>query len=82
MMFFRIFALAPTFIVIPILIRVTFFTITFTFICFNVFDLFIPVIMMNTLKSPVLFGTHTLLDRSLRVLKLLTNLSKLTENEY
>ena len=38
--------------------------------------------MMNTLKSPVLFGTYTLLDRSLRVLKLLTNLSKLTENEY
>ena len=38
--------------------------------CFiNVFDVFIPVIMLNMLgfKSSVLFGTHTLLDKSLRV---------------
>ena len=38
----------------------------------NVFDSFIPVIMLNTLrfKSFVLFGIHTLLDKSLRVLQL------------
>ena len=38
--------------------------------------------MMNTLrfKSSVLFGTHTLLDKSLRVLKLPTHLSNLTAN--
>ena len=37
--------------------------------------------MLKTLRSQssVLFGTHTLLDRSLRVLQLLTHLSKLTE---
>ena len=33
--------------------------------------------MLKTLrfKSPVLFGTHTLLDRPLRTLQLLTHLS-------
>ena len=48
----------------------------------NVFDSFIPVIMLNTLifKSSVFFGTHTLLDKSLRVLKLPTHLSNLTVN--
>ena len=38
--------------------------------CFvNVFNSFIPVIMMNTLrfKSSVLFVTHTSLDKSLEV---------------
>ena len=49
--------------------------------CFvNVFDSFIPVIMLNTLrfKSSVLFGTHALFDKSLRVLQLQTHLSNLT----
>ena len=80
-MFFWIFALTPTFIIIILLIRVTFSTIkfifTFTFI-------FIPVIVLQTLKfkskSSVLFGTHTLLDRSLRVLQLHMHLSKVTAN--
>ena len=38
---------------------------------------------MNTLRfrSSVLFGTHTLLDKSLRVLQLPTHLSNLTANE-
>ena len=31
-------------------------------------------------KSSVLFGTHTLLDKSLRVLQLPTHLSRLTAN--
>ena len=53
-------------------------------ICFvNVFNSFIPVIMLSTLrfKSSFLFGTHTLLDKSLRVLQLPTHLSNLTANE-
>ena len=43
---------------------------------------FIPPIMLNMLrfKSSVLFGTHILLDKSLRVLQLPTHLSKLTVN--
>ena len=52
-------------------------------ICFvNVFDSFIPVIMLKTLrfKSSLSFGTNTLLDRSLRVLQLPTYLSKWTTN--
>ena len=52
-------------------------------LCFvNAFASFIPVIMLNTLrsKSSVLFGTHTLLDQSLRVLQTPTHLSNLTEN--
>ena len=47
-------------------------------ICFvNVFDSFIPVIMLKTLrfKSSVLFGTHALLDKSLIVLQLPAHLS-------
>ena len=38
--------------------------------------------MLKTLRfeSPVLFGTHTQLDRSLRRLQLPTHLSKLTAN--
>ena len=50
-------------------------------ICFvKTLDSFIPVIVLNTLrfKSPVLFGTHTLLGKSLRVLQLPTHLPKLT----
>ena len=47
----------------------------------NVFDSFIPVIMLNALRfiSSVLFGIHTL-DKSLRVLQLPTHLSDLTVN--
>ena len=43
---------------------------------------FIPAIMLNTLRfqSFVLFGTHTLLDKSLRVLQLATRPSKITAN--
>ena len=46
------------------------------------FNSFIPVIMSNVLKfrSIVLFGTQTLLGKSLRVLQLPTNLSNLTAN--
>ena len=40
--------------------------------------------MLNTLrfKSSVLFGTHNLSDKSLRVLQLPTHLSNLTANGY
>ena len=51
--------------------------------CFvNVLDSFIPVIMLIMLrfKSSVLFRTHTLLDKSLRVLELQAHLSNLTVN--
>ena len=53
-------------------------------ICFfYVFDLFIPVFKLNTIrfKFTVLFGTHTLLDKTLRLLQLPTHLSNLTANE-
>ena len=48
----------------------------------NIFDLFVPVIMLKTctFKSFVSFGTHTLFDKSLRVLQLPTHLSSLTAN--
>ena len=38
--------------------------------------------MLSTLrfKFSILFGTHTLLDKSLRVLQLPTHLSNVTEN--
>ena len=36
---------------------------------------------MLRFKSSVLFGTHTLLHKSLRVLQLTAHLSNLTENE-
>ena len=52
-------------------------------ICFvNVFDSFFPVIMLNTLRfqSSVLFGTHTLLDKLLKVLQFPSHLSNLTVN--
>ena len=61
----------------------------YTYIClFKVFNSVIPVIILKTcrLKSFVLFRTLTLLDRSLRVLYLLTHLytstylSKLSAN--
>ena len=48
----------------------------------NIFYSFIPVIMLKTarFKSSLLFGTHSLLDKSLRVLQVQTHLSKLTVN--
>ena len=48
----------------------------------KMFDLFCAVIILKTyiFKSFVLFGTHALLDRSLRVLQLPTHVSNLTEN--
>ena len=48
----------------------------------NIFDLFIPVIILKPLKfkSSVLSGTHTLLDKSLTVLQRPTQVSKSTAN--
>ena len=42
--------------------------------------LFIPGIILKPLKSSLLFRTHTLLNKSLRVLQLLTDPPKLTVN--
>ena len=82
-----IFFVYVTFIVTLLLIWVTFFLsdllILLHDICFGkVCDWFISVIKMNMLKFAfsVLFGTHTLLDKSLRVLQQPTYLSKLTAN--
>ena len=82
-----LFTFRSTFIAIPPLTRITFFPSNFHLhsheICFvNVFDSFIPVIMLNMLrfKSSVLFGTHTSLDKSLRVSQLPTHLSNLSAN--
>ena len=53
-------------------------------ICFtNVFDSLIPVIKLNMLRFnfSVLFGTHTLLLKSLKVLQFPTHLSNLTGME-
>ena len=48
----------------------------------KVFDSFLPIIILKicTFNVPVLFGTHTFLEKSIRVLKLLTYLSDLTVN--
>ena len=54
-----------------------------TEICFvNIFDSFIPVVILKTLKfkSFVSFRTHALLGRSFRVLQLLMHQSNLTGN--
>ena len=66
LMFFPIFTLAKTFVVIPLLIWVTSSTIKFAF---TLFDSFILLILLKTFrfKSSVFSGTYTLLDRSLRV---------------
>ena len=50
----------------------------------NVSDSFIPATMLKALRfrSSVLFGTNTLLDKSLRVLQLSTHLSKLTASGW
>ena len=47
-----------------------------------IYDLFIPVIISSTCKckSSVSFGTHTLLDKSSRVLQVPAHLSRLTAN--
>ena len=47
-----------------------------------VFNSFILVIMLNMLryKASILFGTHTLLGKSLTLLQLPTHLSNLTAN--
>ena len=78
MMFFRF---ALTFIVIPQLIWLTFVSpnlhLHLQEIYFvNLFDSFIPVIILKTLRfeSSVLFGMHTSLDKSIRVLQLPTHL--------
>ena len=48
----------------------------------HAFLMFLIHLLLSTLrfKSSVLFGTHTLLDKSLRVLELPTHFSNLTEN--
>ena len=48
----------------------------------KIFDSFFPVIILKTciFKSSALFGTHALLDKSLRVLHIATHLSILTAN--
>ena len=78
-MFFRIFKLTSTFIVIALLYFLPSNLLMHSHdICFvTVLDSFIPVIMLKTFrfKSSVLFGTHTLLDRSLGVLQHLPKLS-------
>ena len=50
----------------------------------NVFDSFIPVITLKTLrfKSSILFGRQTLLGKSFRVLQLPTHVSNLMANGY
>ena len=61
-----------------------FFYKTYTYIRMiffvKIFDSFIPVIMLNALrfKCYILHATHTLLDKSLRVLQLPTRLFNLT----
>ena len=74
-MFTLVFIHQQIFIVIPLLIWITFCTIKFTFTSndislVNVFVSFISVIIMKTLryKSPALLGTRTLLGKLLRVL--------------
>ena len=79
MMLFWIFTLAPTFLVLPLLIWVTFAATRLTFaltwyMIVNVFGSFIYAIILRSLefKSSTLFGTDTLLDRSLSVFRLPT----------
>ena len=80
-----VFKLISTFFVILLIILITFLPSNVHLglhnICFvNVFNSFIPVIMQNTprFKSSILFGTHTLLDKLLRLLELPKHLSNLT----
>ena len=69
-LFIRIFARTPIFIIIPLLIRVIFSTVklhlhSHDIFFVNNFDPFIPTIILKSLqiKSFVLFGTNTSLDR-------------------
>ena len=50
----------------------------------KIFGLFSPVIISKSsiFQSSVLSRTHTLLDKSLRLLQLPTHISKLTTNGY
>ena len=80
------FTLTSTFIVIPpLILNYSFFTSNLHLYSHgmyfvNVFDSFIHAIMLKTLriKSSVLFGIHTLLDKSFRVLQPPTHQSNLT----
>ena len=74
--------LASTFIITISTIKSTFAFAWYMF-CY-VSDSFIPAIMLKALRfrSSVLFGTHTLLDKSLRALQLSTHLSKLTASGW
>ena len=81
------FTLTSTFIEMLPLILITFCSSNLHLhlhdVCFvNIFDSCITVIMLHklTFKSSVLFGAHTSLDKSLKVLKLATDLSNLTTN--
>ena len=83
-MFFSIVTHAATFVAIPLLFELHFLPSNLHLllhdVCFvNVFGSFIPAIMLNTFifESSVLFGTHTLLDKSFRVLQVLTYLNQL-----
>ena len=85
---YNVFTLTLTFTIIPLLIWITFFWSNLHLhlhdVCLvNIFDSFIAVIMLRTLRfnSSVLFETHTLSDNSLRVLQLPTHLFSLTVNE-
>ena len=81
------FTLTSTFVITPPLLESHFLLSNLHLnshdICLvNVFDSFIPVIVLKTFrsKSSVLFGTHTLLHKSLRILQLLTHFSNLSVN--
>ena len=77
MKIFRIFTLARTFELhfLPSNLHLNLHDICFA----NVFDSFVTIIILKMLrfKSSVLYRTYTLLNRSLRVLKLPTHLFKL-----
>ena len=74
-----IFALTSTFTIVPLLFELHFLRSHLHLhshdIYFIILDAFIPVIMFNMLrfKSSVFFVTHTLLDKSLRILQLPTS---------
>ena len=83
MMFFQIFTLTLTFIIIPLLIKLHFLSSNLHSHSHDIcFVKTFPAVMLQTLrfKSSVLFGPHTLLDRPSRVSQLPKHLSKLTAN--
>ena len=82
---FRICTLTSTFIIISLLIELHFLLWNLhshlNDICFiNVFNLFISGFMLEMFrfKSSVLYGTHTLLERSSKVLQFPSHLFRLT----